>query len=214
MKRSIIGLATVGSMLILASCSSTRPDNSDLVKDKYAGVDSSQALEMSSQILGSDDMSSEEVKKMKEELMNINCRSVYFGFDSDAITDDAKQCLDQTADYLIEHSDQPIKLSGNTDPRGSEKYNFNLGQKRAEAVYDYLLSKKVQKDQICVVSYGKLKPAAEPTQFYDEFCSDGVNDSCMYKASEKAYYLDRRTDLDFGAKCDEDSSSIQPASEM
>lgn len=214
MKKNIVRFAAISSMLMLASCSSTRPDNSDLIKDKYAGVDSSQALEMSSQIFGSDNMSSDEVEKMKEELMNINCRSVYFGFDSDNITDDAKQCLDQTADYLIAHPDQPIKLSGNTDPRGSEKYNFNLGQKRAEAVYNYLLSKNVQQDQLCVVSYGKLKPAAEPTQFYDEFCADGVNDSCSYKASEKAYYLDRRTDLDFGVKCDEDNSSSDVVSEM
>ncbi|AEB28191.1 OmpA family protein [Francisella hispaniensis] len=207
MKKRIMNLAVIGSMLMLASCSSTRPDNSDLIKDKYAGVDSSQALEMSSQIYGSDKMSSDQVEQMKKELMNINCRSVYFGFDSYNITDDAKECLDKTADYLIAHPDQPIKLSGNTDPRGSEKYNFNLGQKRAEAVYNYLLGKNVNKDQICVVSYGKLKPAAEPTQFYDEFCKDGVNDACMYKASEKAFYLDRRTEIDFGAKCDESSSS-------
>ncbi|MDE4992689.1 OmpA family protein, partial [Francisella tularensis] len=77
------------------------------------------------------------------------------------------------------------------DPRGSEKYNFKLGQKRAEAVYNYQLGKNFNKDQNCVVSYGKLKPAAEPTQYYDEFCQDGVNDACMYKASEKALYLDR-----------------------
>ncbi|QEO56343.1 OmpA family protein [Francisella marina] len=207
MKKSIMSVAVVSSILMLASCSSTRPDNSDLIKDKYSGVDSSQALEMSSQIYGSDNMSSDQVEQMKKELMDINCRSVYFGFDSYNITDDAKECLDKTADYLIAHPDQPIKLSGNTDPRGSEKYNFNLGQKRAESVYNYLLGKNVNKDQICVVSYGKLKPAAEPTQFYDEFCTDGVNDACMYKASEKAYYLDRRTEIDFGVKCDEDNSS-------
>ncbi|APA82398.1 OmpA family protein [Francisella tularensis] len=207
MKKRIMNLAVIGSMLMLASCSSTRPDNSDLIKDKYAGVDSSQALEMSSQIYGSDKLSSDQVEQMKKELMNINCRSVYFGFDSYNITDDAKECLDKTADYLIAHPDQPIKLSGNTDPRGSEKYNFNLGQKRAEAVYNYLLGKNVNKDQICVVSYGKLKPAAEPTQFYDEFCTDGVNDTCSYKASEKAFYLDRRTEIDFGVKCDESNSS-------
>ncbi|MBK2029132.1 OmpA family protein [Francisella noatunensis] len=207
LKKSIVSITVVSSMLMLASCSSTRPDNSDLIKDKYAGVDSSQALEMSSQIYGSDNMSSDQVEQMKKELMDINCRSVYFGFDSYNITDDAKECLDKTADYLIAHSDQPIKLSGNTDPRGSEKYNFNLGQKRAEAVYNYLLGKNVNKDQICVVSYGKLKPAAELTQFYDEFCTDGVNDTCSYKASEKAFYLDRRTEIDFGVKCDESNSS-------
>ena len=131
----------------------------------------------------------------------------FFGFDSNKLTDEAKACLDKTADYLIAHTEQPIKLSGNTDPRGSDKYNFNLGQNRADAVNKYLLSKDVQQDQICVVSYGKLKPASEPTQHYDDFCTDGLNDSCMYKASEKAYYLDRRTDLDFGVKCDENSDS-------
>ena len=154
--------------LVLASCSSTRPDNSNLIKKKYTGVDSSEALEMSSKIFGSDNISSDKVTKMKKELMNIDCRSVYFGFDSNKLTDEAKACLDKVADYLIEHPEQPIKLSGNTDPRGSDKYNFNLGQNRADAVNKYLLKKKVTQDQICVVSYGKLKPAAEPTQYYDE----------------------------------------------
>jgi peptidoglycan-associated lipoprotein len=187
-------------MLSLTSCSSNQPDD---IADKYAGVDSSQALNMSSQIFGADNMSSEEVDAMKQELMEVSCRSTYFDFDSNALTDEGKTCLDQAATYLIAHPDQPLKLSGNTDPKGSEKYNFNLGQKRADSAYQYLLSKDVNKDQLCVVSYGKLKPAAEPTQFYDEFCTDGVNDSCMYKASEKADYLDRRTELDFGVKCDE-----------
>ncbi|ASG68678.1 peptidoglycan-associated lipoprotein [Francisella halioticida] len=210
MKKSLLGVAIVGSVLMLASCSSTRPDNSDLIKDKYAGVDSSQALQMSSQIYGSDSLSSDEVDQMKKELMGINCRSVYFGFNSYDVTGDAKDCLDKTAYYLIAHPNQPIKLSGNTDPRGSEKYNFNLGQKRAEAVYNYLLNKDVNKDQICVVSYGKLKPAADPTQFYDEFnTSDSgtISDTDKYKAEEKAYYLDRRTELDFGVKCDQSESS-------
>ncbi|MFC4892471.1 OmpA family protein [Pseudofrancisella aestuarii] len=202
MKKKLLSLALVGSAaLILASCSSNRPDNSDLIKGKYAGVDSSQALELSSQIYGSENLSSDQIEEMKNQLMNINCRSVYFGFDSYDITDEAKQCLDQTADYLIAHPDQPIKLSGNTDPRGSEKYNFNLGQKRADSVYKYLLDRQVKADQMCVVSFGKLKPAADPTQYYDEFCADGVNDACTFKASEKAFYLDRRTDLDFGSKC-------------
>ncbi|AJC48189.1 OmpA family protein [Allofrancisella guangzhouensis] len=212
-KNKLLGLVAMSSVLVLASCSSTRPDNSDLINGKYAGVDSSQALEMSSQIFGSENMSSDQVEKMKKELMEINCRSVYFGFDSYDITDEAKVCLDKTADYLVAHPDQPIKLSGNTDPRGSDKYNFNLGQKRADAVYKYLLSRNVNQNQLCVVSYGKLKPAAEPTQFYDEFCTGGLNDACMYKASEKAYYLDRRTDLDFGVKCDESDSS-QPITQM
>lgn len=68
MKKRIINLAVIGSMLMLASCSSTRPDNSDLIKDKYAGVDSSQALEMSSQIYGSDKLSSDQVEQMKKNL--------------------------------------------------------------------------------------------------------------------------------------------------
>ena len=199
MKKKIISLVAIGSALALASCSTTRPNVN--VSDKYAGVDSSQALEMSSQIYGSDKMSSSQLDTVKKDLMAINCRSVYFNFDSYQLVDGAKKCLDKTANYLLKHPEQPIKLSGNTDPRGSEKYNFNLGEKRANAVYKYLLSKDVNKNQLCVVSYGELKPAASPSQFYDKFCSNGVNKSCKFKASEKAYYLDRRTDLDFGVKC-------------
>ena len=205
MNKKILGLAVLASTMLLVGCETTRPDNSDLIKNEYAGVtgvDGAQALQLSSQIAGADNLSAEEVAEMKEQLANISCRSVYFGFDSQDITDEAKQCLDETADYLIAHPSQPIKLSGNTDPRGSEKYNFNLGQRRADAVYNYLRDRNIQDEQLCVVSFGKLKPAAEPTHFYDEYCTDGLNDTCMYKAAERAYYMDRRTELDFGATCD------------
>ena len=202
--KKILGLAIIASSMMLVGCETTRPDNSGLINGEYAGVkgvNDAQGLELSSQIFGAENMSSEEVKQMKADLMKIDCRSVYFGFDSNGITDDAKHCLDETADYLIAHPNQPIKLSGNTDVRGSEKYNFNLGQRRADAVYTYLKDRNVNEDQMCVVSFGKLKPSSEPTKFYDEFCTDGLNDTCMYKAAEKSYYLDRRTELDFGVKC-------------
>ena len=68
MKKNIMSLAVIGFTLMLASCSSTRSDDSDFIKDKYAGVDSSQALEVSSQIYGSDKMSSDQVEQMKKNL--------------------------------------------------------------------------------------------------------------------------------------------------
>ena len=206
-KKILKTLTIVSSAILLASCStfsnpfSGNKDKNELIKDKYAGVNNTEALQLSSQIYGANDISSNQANKMEQQLLNIRCRTVYFGFDSYELTNDAKKCLDNTAKYLVDYPNQPIKLSGNTDPIGSEKYNFNLGQKRADAVYKYLLSKGVEKSQMCAVSFGKLKPAAEPKQFYNEVCGIQIDNQCIKKASEKAYYLDRRTDLDFGAKC-------------
>jgi len=196
------------SSTLLISCgmfNKDRPDNSNLLPSADSiGDYEANNLALSSQIHSADEYSAEQLSEMKEDLMGIDCRTVYFGFDSYEITDDAKECLDAAVSYLTEFPDQPIKLSGNTDPRGSEKYNFNLGQKRAEAVYKYMLEKGVMDDQMCAVSFGKLKLAVEPSEFYEEFCGTtdvDMNDSCTLQASEKAYYMDRRTELDFGSTC-------------
>ena len=78
-------------------------------------------------------------------------------------------------------------LAGNTDPRGSQEYNFHLGQRRADAVKSYMLSQGVAGSQICTVSYGELRPAATPAQFGGDW--------------KQAYAQDRRTEIFYGKEC-------------
>lgn len=83
---------------------------------------------------------------------------VYFSFDSSALNNASKKSLDTVAEWL--NSDKGIKilLEGHCDERGTREYNLALGQRRADAVKNYLVSKKVNANRIKTVSYGKEKP--------------------------------------------------------
>lgn len=114
-------------------------------------------------------------------------KKVYFGFDMYNLNGQAIAVANQNAQVLLQNPGLKVLLAGNTDPRGSQDYNFHLGQRRANAVKDYFLQQGVSAGQICTVSYGELKPAANPAQFGG--------------STSKAYALDRRTEIVYGQTC-------------
>jgi OOP family OmpA-OmpF porin len=88
--------------------------------------------------------------------------AVQFAFNRDAITDDAKSILDQVAASLLEpvNMQRTLSVVGNTDAIGSERYNQTLGQKRADQVRDYLVSKGVAASRVNATSAGEGNPLA------------------------------------------------------
>ena len=112
---------------------------------------------------------------------------IQFGFNKFSLDNSAKHAIDQNISYLLKHPAAYTMLAGNTDPRGSQEYNFHLGQRRADAVKNYMLQQGVAASQLCTVSYGELKPAATPAQFSGD--------------RHKAYAKDRRTEIIYGQHC-------------
>ncbi len=87
-------------------------------------------------------------------------RIFYFDFDSSVIRPEDYAVLDAHAYYLIDNEeDARVRLEGYTDERGSPEYNMALGERRAQAVADYLIAAGVEPEQIIVVSYGEERPA-------------------------------------------------------
>ena len=85
--------------------------------------------------------------------------SVKFGFNKDNLTDKSKEALDQLAGTLATTKGYIIALEGGTDSVGSADYNYNLSQRRANAVIQYLASKyNVPAHKIYVIGLGKDKP--------------------------------------------------------
>ena len=144
------------------------------------------------QIYNATQYTQQQQQMMIKALNEMPCKTINFAFDSTALTNETQECLQKAANYLLQHQ-QPIRLAGHTDPIGSEKYNLNLGQRRADSVRQYLLQQGVGSNQLCTVSYGKSQPVASPQQFYTEMTKD--------KARIHAYYLDRRVELQFGQNC-------------
>ncbi len=83
---------------------------------------------------------------------------VYFDFDSFSIRGDAKPVLDAQSSWLSRYPAVTVRIEGNADERGTQEYNFALGERRANAVRDYLVSHGVAAARISVVSYGKERP--------------------------------------------------------
>ncbi len=89
--------------------------------------------------------------------------SVYFAFDSSELDASARATLDAWAAWLNANPDVRIKVEGNCDERGSREYNLALGQRRADAVRDYLASQGVSASRIDTVSFGEERPVCTGT---------------------------------------------------
>ena len=83
----------------------------------------------------------------------------YFGFDSSSLTDDARTQVDAHIAALLGNNDS-IRLEGHTDERGTREYNLALGERRANAVRDYMVANGVPSYRIETVSYGEENPVA------------------------------------------------------
>lgn len=108
-----------------------------------------------------------------EEEFRANVHDVFFDYDAYDIRSDAQTTLSQDSSYLTSHPNLKIVIGGYCDERGSDEYNLALGQNRANAAKNALVTAGVAADRIRVVSYGKEKP----------FCTE---------STEQCWQLNRR----------------------
>ena len=83
---------------------------------------------------------------------------VLFGYDSSELDDEDRSVLDNQAKFLNQNPSLKVTIEGHCDERGTREYNLALGEKRASAVKDYLISVGINSERISVVSYGKERP--------------------------------------------------------
>jgi peptidoglycan-associated lipoprotein len=83
---------------------------------------------------------------------------VFFDLNESSFRDDARPALQKDADWLKKWSSVAITVEGHCDSRGSAEYNLGLGNRRAVAVKDYLVSLGVSAGRVTVISKGKEQP--------------------------------------------------------
>jgi peptidoglycan-associated lipoprotein len=91
----------------------------------------------------------------------------FFDLDSSTIRDDAKPAIQKDAEWMKRWTSTKVMIEGHCDERGTSEYNLALGERRAQAVKDYLASLGVGADRVQTVSKGKEQP----------FCADHA-ESC------------------------------------
>ncbi len=88
-----------------------------------------------------------------------NFSRVYFETDSDSLTGETKGALDANVEILQKHPDVKVQIQGHTDERGTTDYNLALGDRRANAVKEYLVVGGIGPSRLTVLSYGEELPA-------------------------------------------------------
>jgi peptidoglycan-associated lipoprotein len=104
------------------------------------------------------------------ELFLRDVKDAYFDFNKADIRADARDALGKTAEFLRNHPQVRATIEGHCDERGSTEYNLVLGDRRAAAVKNYLVSLGISADRLTTTSLGKERP----------FCTDSTEE-CWQK---------------------------------
>lgn len=88
-------------------------------------------------------------------------KKVFFDYDSFALRPDAISTLNENAAKMKQAPNVLIQIEGHCDERGTQEYNLALGEKRALAVRDYLMTLGVPGSRLVTISYGEERPAVE-----------------------------------------------------
>ena len=132
--RSAKFAAIVASALALSACAS---------QQSQTGLEGSQATPGSPQ----------------DFVVNVGDR-VFFTVDSTDLTPEARGVLDRQAKWLQNYPRYTITIEGHADERGTREYNFALGERRATATRNYLITRGIQTTRLKTISYGKERPVA------------------------------------------------------
>ncbi|MGA2481701.1 MAG: peptidoglycan-associated lipoprotein Pal [Candidatus Acidiferrales bacterium] len=112
-----------------------------------------------------------------EELFLKEVQDAYFDYNKADIRADARDALAKTGDFFRRYPEVKVTIEGHCDERGSTEYNIALGDRRAQAVRQYLVSLGISADRMNTVSYGKEKP----------FCTDH-NEEC-WQQNRRGHFI-------------------------
>jgi peptidoglycan-associated lipoprotein len=115
-----------------------------------------------------------------EEEFKANVQDIFYDYDTADIRADAQTTLSRNASYLASHPNIRIVIGGYCDERGSNEYNLALGQNRADAAKNALVTAGVAADRIRVISFGKEKP----------FCTESTEE-CWQQNRRAGFTMDR-----------------------
>jgi len=142
--------------LFLAACSSTDTSDADAAAAEAAAAEAAAAEAAAAEAAAAEAAAAQQAL---EDAADAVGTVFYFEFDSSALTDSARTAVDAHIAALL-GNDASVRLEGHTDERGTREYNLALGERRANAVRDYMVANGVPSYRIETISYGEENPAA------------------------------------------------------
>jgi len=177
MKRFILLIIT----LFLVSCASQKkvveqpvfnPENGKVAQGATTSVQEGKSVTkwdrngVSKENIGESNLTEQQIKEramkqqeqLKEDIAKFENHDIHFDFDDYKIKADDIPYLESLASWLKEHPGLRIIVQGHCDERGSDMYNLALGEKRATAVKDFLVTMGISPNRITCISYGEERP--------------------------------------------------------
>jgi len=94
----------------------------------------------------------------KAEIPTVELERIHFAFDQFSLSPDARDALTANAVVFKTNPELTVTIEGHCDDRGSDEYNLALGERRAQAAKEYLVSLGVPTERLQVISYGEEQP--------------------------------------------------------
>lgn len=141
-------LVIMFTTLFLAACETTPKD--DVLSSASSSASSSVAVEVVDGVY----VGSETVEMLAVDVPD----RVFFAYDSYSLTNAAQDTLAKQAKWLKANGSVTIAIEGHADERGTREYNLALGDRRANAAKDYLMTQGISSSRITTISFGKEKP--------------------------------------------------------
>ena len=122
------------STLLISACSTAKKAKVDTVDDVYTGSDTVEFL----------------AKGVPDR--------IFFATNKSKLTTASRDTLRKQATWMRKNKNVTVTIEGHADERGTREYNLALGERRANAAKDYLMTYGISSDRISVLSYGKERP--------------------------------------------------------
>ena len=146
-------LLLISSILLVNACSSTTGNKDASLSDSNASKSTTERFQIeSSDLEPFTPIPGSEVGAKASD-------RVFFSLDSSTLSYSAQNTLDRQINWLKKNPKTSFIIEGHCDERGTREYNLALGDRRANAVKNYLTDSGINSNRITVVSYGKERPA-------------------------------------------------------
>jgi len=167
---SLAFLFILSSTLLSISCAKkpVQSDQSRQTEQEVTEKGDSEAEEMDQRTMEEQRMEEERLAAEQDKLQaeqeamaardKFASEDIHFNFDSAAVLDSAQNILQDKALYLTDNPDAMVVIEGHCDERGTEAYNLSLGERRAEAVKNFLVNLGVDSGRLNTISYGEERP--------------------------------------------------------
>lgn len=132
--------ALLSTLFLLAACETPGGDNAG--SDNYGSNNGSNAAPDSNEYFA----------------QNVGDR-IFFDYNSSSLSGEAQATLERQANWLKQYGNVNAVVEGHCDERGTREYNLALGERRANAVKNYLVTLGVPAGRLSTISYGKERPA-------------------------------------------------------